>query len=77
MAPGFIETDMTRDLAGQDNALLAAIPLGRMGQPEEVAQAVAFLAASPYITGEVLRVDGASPCEKEKHPWNRRYAEWW
>lgn len=58
VAPGFIETDMTRDLAGQDNALLAAIPLGRMGQPEEVAQAVAFLAASPYITGEVLRVDG-------------------
>lgn len=58
VAPGFIATDMTRDLAGQDNALLAAIPLGRMGQPEEVAQAVAFLAASPYITGEVLRVDG-------------------
>ena len=56
VAPGFIATDMTRDLAGQDNALLAAIPLGRMGQPQEVAQAVAFLATAPYITGEVLRV---------------------
>ena len=55
---GFIETDMTRDLSGQDNGLLAAIPLGRMGQPQEVAEAVAFLATAPYITGEVLRVDG-------------------
>ena len=58
VAPGFIETDMTRDLSGQDNGLLAAIPLGRMGQPQEVAEAVAFLATAPYITGEVLRVDG-------------------
>lgn len=56
--PGLIETDMTRDLSGQDNGLLAAIPLGRMGQPQEVAEAVAFLATAPYITGEVLRVDG-------------------
>ena len=38
--------------------LLAAIPLGRIGQPQEVAEAVAFLASAPYITGEVLRVDG-------------------
>ena len=58
VAPGFIETDMTRDLSGQDNGLLAAIPLGRMGQPQEVAEAVAFLVTAPYITGEVLRVDG-------------------
>ena len=58
VAPGFVATDMTKDLEGQDNALLSAIPLGRMGQPEEVAEAVAFLAQSPYITGEVLRVDG-------------------
>ena len=58
VAPGFVATDMTKDLEGQDNALLAAIPLGRMGQPEEVAEAVAFLAQNPYITGEVLRVDG-------------------
>ena len=56
VAPGFVATDMTKDLEGQDNALLSAIPLGRMGQPEEVAEAVAFLAQSPYITGEVLRV---------------------
>ena len=48
VAPGFVATDMTKDLEGQDNALLAAIPLGRMGQPEEVAEAVAFLAQSPY-----------------------------
>ena len=53
-----IPLDMTRDLSGQDNGLLAAIPLGRMGQPQEVAEAVAFLATAPYITGEVLRVDG-------------------
>ena len=56
VAPGFVATDMTKDLEGQDNALLAAIPLGGMGQPEEVAEALAFLAQSPYITGEVLRV---------------------
>lgn len=58
VAPGFIATDMTKELSGQENGLLAAIPLGRIGQPQEVAEAVAFLAASSYITGEVLRVDG-------------------
>lgn len=58
VAPGFIQTDMTKDLSGQDNGLPAAIPLGRIGQPQEVAEAVAFLACAPYITGEVLRVDG-------------------
>ena len=47
VAPGFIETDMTRDLSGQDNGLLAAIPLGRMGQPQEVAEAVAFWPPRP------------------------------
>lgn len=56
IAPGFIATDMTR---GQgENPMLAQIPLGRMGAPEEVAQAAAFLAQAAYITGEVLRVDG-------------------
>jgi len=59
VAPGFIDSDMTRNL---DKApILAAIPLGRMGQPEEVAGAVRFLAADPaaaYITGQVLQVDG-------------------
>jgi 3-oxoacyl-[acyl-carrier protein] reductase len=59
VAPGFIATDMTRDL--NVDPILAAIPLGRMGQPGEVAGAVRFLAADPaaaYITGQVLQVDG-------------------
>ena len=56
VAPGFIETDMTRTLA--DTTLASSIPLGRMGRPEEVARAVAFLAEADYITGEVLKVDG-------------------
>ena len=59
VAPGFIATDMTREL--NEEPILAAIPLGRMGQPEEVAGAVRFLAADPaaaYITGQVLQVDG-------------------
>jgi 3-oxoacyl-[acyl-carrier protein] reductase len=59
VAPGFIESDMT---AALDQApILAAIPLGRMGQPAEVAGAVRFLATDPaaaYITGQVLQVDG-------------------
>ena len=56
VAPGFIQTEMTEDQA--DNPLLKLIPLGRMGAPEEVAEAAAFLATANYITGEVLRVDG-------------------
>ena len=59
--PGFIETDMTRDLSQeQRQALLAGIPLGRLGRPEDVAAAVAFLAspAGAYITGETLHVNG-------------------
>lgn len=56
VAPGFIDTDMTKDL--HDSPLAASIPLGRMGKPEEVAEAVAFLADASYITGEVIRVDG-------------------
>ena len=61
VAPGFVETDMTRDLADEQcEALLAGIPLGRLGQPEEIAQAVLFLAAEGggYITGETLHVNG-------------------
>lgn len=57
VAPGFIETDMTKDLPAGDS-LLQSIPLGRTGKPEEVAEAVAFLASSRYITGQVLQVDG-------------------
>ena len=61
VAPGFIDTDMTRDLPEQQSeALLAQIPLGRLGQPEEIAAVVGFLASSEggYITGETLHVNG-------------------
>jgi 3-oxoacyl-[acyl-carrier protein] reductase len=61
VAPGFIDTDMTRALAeAQKTALLAQIPLGRLGQPEDIAAAVAYLAspAAAYITGSVLHVNG-------------------
>ena len=62
VAPGFIETDMTQQhLQGEARQqLLAQIPLGRIGQPEEVAAAVAFLASlqASYITGQVLRING-------------------
>jgi 3-oxoacyl-[acyl-carrier protein] reductase len=61
VAPGFIDTDMTRALSEeQRTALLARIPLGRLGQPEDIAAAVAYLAspAAGYITGAVLHVNG-------------------
>jgi 3-oxoacyl-[acyl-carrier protein] reductase len=61
VAPGFIETDMTKALpAAQANALMAQIPAGRLGQPEEIAHAVAFLASpqAAYITGAELHVNG-------------------
>jgi 3-oxoacyl-[acyl-carrier protein] reductase len=61
VAPGFIDTDMTRKLSqAQRDALLGGIPLGRLGRPEEIAGAVVFLAsdAGGYITGETLHVNG-------------------
>lgn len=58
VAPGFIATDMTKDLGGEDSPWLKMIPLARAGEAEEVAEAIAFLADASYITGEVLRVDG-------------------
>jgi len=61
VAPGFIDTDMTRELPEeQRQALLQHIPAGRLGQAEEIAAAVAFLAspAAAYITGETLHVNG-------------------
>ena len=57
IAPGFIETDMTAGI-GPDNPLMASIPLGRPGLPEEVAELAAFLCGASYITGEVIRIDG-------------------
>lgn len=56
IAPGFIATDMTE--SQQKNPLLEKIPLGRMGTPEDVAEAAVYLASANYVTGEVLRVDG-------------------
>ena len=61
VAPGFIDTDMTRGLAdAQREALLARIPLGRLGTPEDIASAVVFLASpqAAYITGATLHVNG-------------------
>lgn len=61
IAPGFIETDMTRALSEQQSAaLLNQIPLGRLGQPQEIAAAAAFLASpqAGYITGITLHVNG-------------------
>ena len=61
VAPGFIDTDMTRELAEEyKNTLVSAIPLGRLGEPKEIAHAVSFLASegAAYITGETLHVNG-------------------
>jgi 3-oxoacyl-[acyl-carrier protein] reductase len=61
VAPGFIDTDMTKELNDDiKNALLGSIALGRLGQPEEIAHAVSFLASeqASYITGETLHVNG-------------------
>ena len=56
IAPGFIATDMTKSQA--EHPLVQQIPLGRMGTPEDVADAVCYLVTAKYVTGEVLRVDG-------------------
>ena len=56
VAPGFIATDMTGNQT--DNPLLNMIPLGKMGETDDVADAVAYLITAKYVTGEVLRIDG-------------------
>ena len=61
VAPGFIDTDMTKELSDDiKNALLASIPLSRLGEAKEIAHTVAFLASAGagYITGETLHVNG-------------------
>lgn len=59
IAPGFIETDMAAALqADVRKRLLGAIPLGRFGRPEEVAEMVGYLATAEYVTGAVLHIDG-------------------
>lgn len=61
VAPGFIDTDMTKVLTDdQKSLMLGQIPLGRLGEPEEIARVVAFLASESgaYITGETIHVNG-------------------
>ena len=61
IAPGFIRSDMTAELSDeQKEAILGGIPLGKMGEPEDIAEAALFLAGpgARYITGQVLTVDG-------------------
>ena len=61
VAPGFIDTDMTRELSeAQRGAILTQKPLGRLGQPEEIAKVVAFLASdgAAYVTGATIPVNG-------------------
>jgi 3-oxoacyl-[acyl-carrier protein] reductase len=61
IAPGFIDTDMTKALSQEQHAsLLTQIPLARLGAPEDIAHAVAFLASpqAAYITGTTLHVNG-------------------
>jgi len=60
VAPGFIDTELTRAITGTRGALIGAISAGRLGQGSDVAAAVLFLASdfASYITGQVLVVDG-------------------
>ena len=61
IAPGFIDTDMTRALSDDiKNAILKSIPVGKLGQPTDIAKAALFLASdeSSFVTGQVLTVDG-------------------
>jgi acetoacetyl-CoA reductase len=66
VAPGYIETDMTKDVKEETLAkIISGIPVGRMGKPEEIARAVVFLAddAAAFITGETLSINGGQHME--------------
>ena len=61
VAPGFIETDMTKEISeGNEDLLASQIPLGRLGKPDEIAEVVGFLASDQanYITGQTIHVNG-------------------
>ncbi len=63
VAPGVIDTDMVQVLGQKTlESLAREIPLGRLGKPEEIAQTVLYLAENPYITGQVVTVDGGFLC---------------
>ena len=64
VAPGLIDTDMTKDIEPERRALLESItPAGRFGQPEEIADAVMFLANSTFIYGQTIIIDGGWMCK--------------
>ena len=68
IAPGFITTEMTDELPEEvKEAMLTQIPLAKLGQPEDVAKAVVFLASddSNYITGQTLHIDGGMVCNSQ------------
>ena len=60
IAPGVIDTDMVKVLGDETLDMLAhdAVPLGRLGRPEEIAEGILYLAGAEYVTGQVLGVDG-------------------
>jgi 3-oxoacyl-[acyl-carrier protein] reductase len=60
VAPGLIDTDMTADIGAARDAMMAMIPMGKSGQPEDIAGVVGFLASNSarYVTGQVIAVDG-------------------
>ncbi|MBC7623671.1 MAG: SDR family oxidoreductase, partial [Aeromicrobium sp.] len=66
VAPGFIETDMTKSLSEEQvTKLVGNVPLGRFGQPDDIAEAVVFLASpqASYITGNTIHVNGGMHME--------------
>lgn len=58
IAPGFIESDMTDAIQKMKDAMIAQVPMKRIGQAEEVAEVAAFLASQEYLTGQTIAIDG-------------------